>query len=88
MWFFPSTFPVSQYALFSANIAGRPLLTLFLMPDGNLSMLSSGSPDGQATFTSTKLKKGRWSHISFAWYPKRGGNPNLRMRLFELPDSR
>ncbi|KAF4609487.1 hypothetical protein D9613_012349 [Agrocybe pediades] len=29
----------------------------------------------------SKLRKGRWTHIALVWYQRRGGNPNLRLYI-------
>ncbi|KAF8962103.1 beach-domain-containing protein [Flammula alnicola] len=86
MWFFPSTLPSSSYALFSATSAtttsySQPFFRLSLRPDGKVSILSSGAPEDEASFSASKVKKGRWTHVAFVWYPRRGSNPNLRLYI-------
>ncbi|KAF9479125.1 beach-domain-containing protein [Pholiota conissans] len=81
MWFLPLSLPASSYALFSATSSSPLLLRLSLRPDGKVSIFSSGAPEGDAVFSASKVKKGRWTQISFVWYPKRGSHPNLRLYI-------
>ncbi|KAF8184760.1 hypothetical protein BJ912DRAFT_973913 [Pholiota molesta] len=81
MWFSPSTLPSSPYTLFSATFSTRLLLKLSLRPDGKVSIFSSGAPEGDAIFSASKVKKGRWTQIAFVWYQKRGSHPNLRLYI-------
>ncbi|KAH9476097.1 Beige protein-like protein 1 [Psilocybe cubensis] len=49
--------------------------------DGKLSVWSSAAPDDEVIFPAAKLKKGRWTHLAFVWYQRKGGNPNLRLYI-------
>ncbi|PPQ94175.1 hypothetical protein CVT25_003811 [Psilocybe cyanescens] len=59
----------------------RTHLKIVLRPDGKLSVWSSATPDEELIFPAAKLKKGRWTHLAFVWYQRKGGNPNLRMYI-------
>ena len=59
-------------------------LRLSLRPDGRLRVFSSAAPDEEVVFDASpnsKVKRGRWTHLSLVWYPKKGGNPNLSKRV-------
>ncbi|PPQ75051.1 hypothetical protein CVT24_010464 [Panaeolus cyanescens] len=95
IWFFPCTLPQSSpCALFSVfgpgptPKPGRPfassqlIFQLSLRPDGKLQLLTSGAGVGGgevAVFSSSLVKKNRWTHLSLVHYPHRGGNPNIRL---------
>lgn len=98
MWFYPSTIPSgeTEQLLFSAeskahsspDLFGPPQVqvhaALSILPDGRLKMYSSASVDEDHVFTAyqSKIRCARWTHLVLVWYPRMGGHPNLRMRIF------
>lgn len=92
MWFYPSNIPEESYALFSAFSSAttgytQPLLRLSLLPDGKISIFSNAAPNDVPIFSSSRLKKSRWTHVSFVWYPKKGSHPNLSTHSQLQPSS-
>ncbi|KAF9531325.1 hypothetical protein CPB83DRAFT_848844 [Crepidotus variabilis] len=97
MWFNPSSMPSgdASYPLFSAVAVPRTIsihnhqesrvyLQLSLLVDGRLRMRSTGAADADATFATApnaRVKRGRWTHLTIVWYPRKGGHPNLRLYL-------
>ena len=80
MWFFPSSLPsTSSHTLFKASTPGavRPLFQFSLRFDGKLSIISNAVQEGEATFSASKVRKGRWAHLAFVWYLRRSSHPNL-----------
>ncbi|KIM43842.1 hypothetical protein M413DRAFT_26133 [Hebeloma cylindrosporum] len=82
MWFFPSSLPsTSSHTLFKASTPGaaRPLFQFSLRPDGKVSIASNAVQEDETNFPASKVRKGRWTHLAFVWYLRRGSNPNLRL---------
>lgn len=95
MWFNPSSLPTGSMvfplltAESTAKFTQQVYLELALLPDGKLKMQSSGSPDADAVFGTTpsaRVKRGRWTHLTVVWYPRKvpGGHPNLSAYVLDI----
>ena len=100
MWIHLSTLPTgeSAYSLFSAEstvaspaVMPGPQQTtthfqLLLMAEGVLKFYSNAA-DSEVLFVpfpNSKIRRGRWTHLTLVWYPRTGSHPNLRTSI--LPD--
>ena len=82
MWFRLSDLPSGEgsHCLFGVHMPLRVLLKLSLRTDGKLELISS-SNEIPAVFTTSSIRKSRWTHIALVHYPHRGPNPNIRESL-------
>ena len=85
MWFRLSDLPSGEgsHCLFGVHMPLRVLLKLSLRTDGKLELISS-SNEKPAVFTTSSIRKSRWTHIALVHYPHRGPNPNILRELLSF----
>ncbi|KAF5370942.1 hypothetical protein D9615_009793 [Tricholomella constricta] len=69
--------PATPHPLFTVKLSSKSILTLTLHPNGCVQLSTSGNHD-PAVFSSAKLHKFRWTHLTLVHYPHRASSPTIR----------
>ncbi|KAG6889353.1 hypothetical protein C0992_005581 [Termitomyces sp. T32_za158] len=78
IWVWVSSLPQASHPIFTVKVAGKTILSLLLDEEGNLQLSSSAEPK-TALFSSSKVHKLRWTHLTLVHYPNRTSHPSIRI---------
>ncbi|KAG5653218.1 hypothetical protein H0H81_001695 [Sphagnurus paluster] len=77
IWLWISVLPSSPHKLFTVKNSSKSIVSLVLHTDGSIELSTSGNAE-PVIFSSAKLHKFRWTHLTLVHYPHRAANPSIR----------